>query len=154
MSWNLAGEQIEKAMQDGEFSNLRGEGKPFNFTDENSVPEEWRLAYRIMKDNDITPEWIGLKKEIEDAIQQARERLNRAYRLYHADEKRLADASGTGGVLKRLEVKQFWRAAQNVFRKEVEEINRKIQIFNLKVPASSLTRDLLNAEREIARLEG
>lgn len=154
MSWNVAGEQIEKAMQEGEFTNLRGEGKPFNFDDEKGVPEEWRLAYRIMKDNDITPEWIGLQKEIEQDIQQARKKLNSAFQFYRAEEKRLAAMTGTGVVIQQLEAKQVWRKAQSVFRQEIEIINQKLRNLNLKVPTSSLTRDLMDAEREIARLEG
>ncbi len=154
MSWNVAGEQIEKAMQEGEFDNLRGQGKPFNFDDEKSVPEEWRLAYRIMKDNDIVPEWIGLQKEIEQDIQQARKKLNAAFQFYRAEEKRLAALTGTGVVIQQLEAKQGWRKAQSVFRQEIEIINQKLRNLNLKVPTSSLTRDLLDAEREIARLEG
>lgn len=154
MSWNVAGEQIEKAMQEGEFDNLRGEGKPFNFDDEKGVPEEWRLAYRIMKDNDITPEWIGLRKEIEQDIQQARKKLHSAFQFYRAEEKRLAAMTGTGVVIQQLEAKQVWRKAQSGFRQEIEIINQKLRNLNLKVPTSSLTRDLMDAEREIARLEG
>lgn len=154
MSWNIAGDQIEKAMQEGEFSNLRGEGKPFNFDDDKGVPDEWRLAYRIMKDNDITPEWIGLQKEIEQEVQQARKKLKEAFQLYLAEEKRLAAITGTGVIIRQLEAKQVWRTAQSVFRREVEAINQKLKTLNLKVPVSSLTRDLLDAEREIARLEG
>lgn len=149
MPWDIAGEQIEKAMAQGDFDNLPGAGKPFKFEDESGVPEEWRLAYRIMRDNDLKPEWIDLRKEIEQDIQNTREKLRRAAQTCHTEAKKIPAEN----VLKQLEVKQIWRNAQAEYRKQVEEINQKIKNYNLKVPDASLTRDLLDAEREIARFE-
>lgn len=56
-------ERILKAQKKGEFDNLTGSGKPLVF-DDRCVSEELRLAYKILKNADLVPPEIGLKKEI------------------------------------------------------------------------------------------
>jgi len=56
-------ERIRKAQEEGEFENLPGCGKPLPM-DEPNVPEELRLAYKILKNAECLPPEIELKKEI------------------------------------------------------------------------------------------
>ena len=57
-------ERIRAAQQRGEFENLSGAGKPLVFEDDRLVPEEIRLAYKILKNADCLPPEIELKKQI------------------------------------------------------------------------------------------
>ncbi|MGD2271430.1 MAG: DUF1992 domain-containing protein [Desulfobacterales bacterium] len=57
-------ERIRKAQQQGEFKNLAGAGKPLALDDDRCIPEELRLAYKILKNADCVPPEIELKKEI------------------------------------------------------------------------------------------
>jgi len=57
-------ERIRVAQQRGEFENLSGAGKPLVFEDDRLVPEEIRLAYKILKNADCLPPEIELKKQI------------------------------------------------------------------------------------------
>jgi len=75
-------ERIRKAQQDGEFDDLPGNGKPIRYDDDSLVPEELRLAYKILKNAGCLPPEVELKKEIrqteellagtEDAAEQYR----------------------------------------------------------------------------------
>ena len=56
-------ERIRKAQEEGEFDNLPGSGRPLCLEDTH-VPEELRLAYKILKNADCLPPEIELKKEI------------------------------------------------------------------------------------------
>ena len=58
-------ERIRKAQNKGEFENLVGSGRPLKFHSDLFVPEELRLAYKILKNADCVPPEIELKKEIE-----------------------------------------------------------------------------------------
>ena len=58
-------ERIRKAQKKGEFENLEGSGKPLNLLDDQTVAEELRLAYKILKNADCLPPEIELKKEIQ-----------------------------------------------------------------------------------------
>ena len=57
-------QRIKKAIERGEFDNLQGQGEPLNLEDDSNVPEELRLAYRILKNADCLPPELELKKEI------------------------------------------------------------------------------------------
>jgi hypothetical protein len=57
-------ERIRKAQKKGEFENLVGSGKPLKYNDNWCIPEDLRLAYKILKNADCLPPEIELKKEI------------------------------------------------------------------------------------------
>jgi DnaJ homologue, subfamily C, member 28, conserved domain len=57
-------ERILRAQKGGSFDDLPGAGKPLDFSDDRFVPEDLRLAYKILKNADCTPPEIELKKEI------------------------------------------------------------------------------------------
>jgi hypothetical protein len=51
-------------MEQGEFDYLPGVGKPMFIEDDSLVPEELRMAYRIMKNAGCLPPELELRKEI------------------------------------------------------------------------------------------
>lgn len=57
-------ERILDAQRKGEFDNLPGAGKPLDFEESGSVPEDLRIAYKILKNADYIPPELELKKEI------------------------------------------------------------------------------------------
>ena len=56
-------ERIKKAQKKGAFENLPGKGKPLPEEDMN-IPEDIRLAYKILKNADCVPPELEVKKEI------------------------------------------------------------------------------------------
>jgi hypothetical protein len=66
-------ERIKKAYKDGEFENLAGFGKPLQLEDLSGIPEELRMAYKIMKNAGYTEEESHLRQEmmtIDDLIKK------------------------------------------------------------------------------------
>ena len=63
----LAEERIRDAIQRGEFDNLPGRGKPLNLEDDRHIPEDLRLAYKVLKNAGCLPPELELKKEIAKA---------------------------------------------------------------------------------------
>ncbi|AQV02605.1 DnaJ family domain-containing protein [Desulfococcus multivorans] len=57
-------ERIRAAQLKGDFDNLPGSGKPLVFENDGHIPEELRLAHKILKNADCLPPEIELKKEI------------------------------------------------------------------------------------------
>jgi hypothetical protein len=57
-------ERIRKAQKKGEFDRLEGSGEPLNLLNDQTVTEELRLAYKILKNADCLPPEIELKKQI------------------------------------------------------------------------------------------
>lgn len=57
-------EKIRQAMKDGEFDNLPGKGKPLVIEDLSAVPEELRMAYRILKNAKVIEEEEDFRKDL------------------------------------------------------------------------------------------
>lgn len=60
----IAEQRIEEAIQNGDLDNLPGMGKPLPEDDARHVPEELRMAYRIMKNAGCVPAEVANRKEI------------------------------------------------------------------------------------------
>jgi hypothetical protein len=60
----IAERRIQEAMQNGEFDNLPGKGKPLKLDDDSHVPSELRMAYKILKNAGCLPPELEIKKEI------------------------------------------------------------------------------------------
>lgn len=60
----IADEKIREAIERGEFDDLPGKGKPLNLEDDSHLPQDLRLAYKILKNADCLPPELELRKEI------------------------------------------------------------------------------------------
>ncbi len=63
----IAEERIREALQRGEFEHLPGLGKPLNLEDDRHIPDDLRLAYKVLKNSHCLPPELELKKEITSA---------------------------------------------------------------------------------------
>lgn len=57
-------EKIQEAIENGEFDNLEGKGKPLNLDDYFATPEEFRVGHSLLKSNKFVPAEVDLLKEI------------------------------------------------------------------------------------------
>jgi len=55
---------IQEAMARGEFDDLKGKGKPLDLNTYFATPEELRMAYSLLKNNEYVPEEVDLLREI------------------------------------------------------------------------------------------
>lgn len=60
----IADQKIREAMERGELDDLPGKGKPLELEDDRLIPEDLRLAYKILKNADCLPQELELRKEI------------------------------------------------------------------------------------------
>ena len=60
----IAERKIREAMERGEFSNLPGAGRPVRLDNDSMVPQELRVAYRILRNAGCLPPELELRKEI------------------------------------------------------------------------------------------
>ncbi len=83
----IAERKIQEAMEDGMFDELQGKGKPIVFEDETWIPEDLRVAYRVLKNSGHVPPELELRKEIVnlrsfiDTLDDDRERLKKLREL-------------------------------------------------------------------------
>jgi DnaJ family protein C protein 28 len=134
-------QQIQKAIEDGAFENLPGQGKPLNLEEDVFLDPDWRVAYRLLRSNGFSLPWIENRKDIEQQIKTAREGLKRAWDWHQEQEDAGVDPAS---------LKLEWARFIGIFRQQVDAVNRQITDYNLEAPALSLQLVALDPEREIA----
>jgi hypothetical protein len=70
----LAEQKIQEAIERGELDDLPGAGRPLDLDDDPLVPEELRVAYRVLKNAGFVPPEIELVREVR-SVEQLIERL-------------------------------------------------------------------------------
>lgn len=74
--YNLVEEKIRQAIEDGEFDNLPGKGKPIDLSEWQRTPETLRMSYSILKSAGIPPAEVDIRRnisEIKEAIRGCRD---------------------------------------------------------------------------------
>src|SRR5512145_1886387 len=120
--------QIRKAMDEGQFERLPGEGKPLKLDDDPNTPDDLKLAYKILKENDLTPDWMLVARELDTKSEKLRERLRHAAGQYRS-------ALVGADARQQTQAEINWQRAQTQVAVEVEKLNRDITTYNLKIPA-------------------
>ncbi len=65
----IAENRIQEAMERGEFDNLPGAGKPLVLEDDANIPEELRMAWKILKNSGWLPPELAERKEAADILE-------------------------------------------------------------------------------------
>lgn len=56
--------RIKKAQDEGAFEDLPGSGQPLHLEDDRHIPEDLRMAHKVLKNADCLPPEVQLRKEI------------------------------------------------------------------------------------------
>ncbi len=139
---SLADRKIREAMEDGVFNDLPGKGKPIHWDENPFASREQEAAFSLLKNAGYTLPWIAELQEIEADLGHARRALLRNWRWLA----RQPDEPGAGA--------EEWARAQAAFREQIDSVNRRIHLYNLKVPADGFQRLPVDPQREIAILTG
>src|SRR4030095_14366593 len=121
--------------------------KPLNLEADDNVPEDLRMAYKILRDNDLAPDWILQSKELDAKAEDLLHRLSRAAEVYRA-----VIESTEATAVDRADAARVWQTAQLKLTTSAAKLNREITLYNLKVPVGVTHKQPLNIQREISRL--
>jgi hypothetical protein len=128
----LVTKRIEEAMRKGEFDNLAGSGKPMRLEKNPFVPEGQEMANAILKNNNMTPNWIADRNEMLAAIERWRTEFQRV-----AGEANGAWAAA-GSDQRRVKVREVWARWLDRWSEEIKELNRRIGTHNMMQPIKHL----------------
>jgi hypothetical protein len=143
---DLVTKRIEEAMRRGDFDNLPGHGKPLPPDQDAMVPEEQKMAFKLLKNNDMTPTWIGDRKEMLRTIEGWREQFQR---IVHEAHTAWVAASTDK---RRVQVRQSWERWIARWEDEITELNRRINTINLKQPITHLEIYKLRLDDELRKV--
>jgi hypothetical protein len=117
----IAEQRIREAMERGEFDDLPGQGEPLDLEDDSRVPEDLRLAYKLLKNADCLPPELTLKKEIrqmEDLLERIPDEKER-YRQIKQINYKIMKLNMLGHKSPLLEEKEIY------YKKLVEKFDKK-----------------------------
>ncbi|MGE5423627.1 MAG: DnaJ family domain-containing protein [Ignavibacteriales bacterium] len=146
--YDLVGVMLAKAIEQGDFDNLEGAGKPLDLYENPCEPIELRMVHKILKDNGYAPDWIELNKEINSLKAKLDKEINsfKKYTQIVFSEKR------NSWAIKRYEQKK--KNFYILIRENLEEISKKVLDYNLHCPVLQLGRANFNIENEMNRIFG
>lgn len=135
--------QIQEAMQRGDFNRLKSQGKRLNYEDSDQAGEQW-VANHIMEQNDALPEWLGLRKDVARERQTARRYRDEAEERIEQLPNRLWP---TDARLRRL---------TDLYRKQARKVNLMIDQHNHCCPSIQhelvrIREDAIDRKREEVR---
>lgn len=61
---SIAEDKIKRAIAEGEFDDLPGKGKPLKLEDLSHIPEDLRIAYKVMKNSNMLEDVDKIKEEL------------------------------------------------------------------------------------------
>jgi DnaJ family protein C protein 28 len=137
-------EIIRRAMEEGQFDNLPGKGKPLQLDENPYEDAEWRAAYRILKNSGFTLPWIETLREIEATLESARSRLRRSW--VWQNEALEANVESAW-------VKAEWQRAVDQFREEILSLNKRISDYNMQAPSDRFQRPKINPDQEVLAIQ-
>ena len=146
-------EAIRQALPEGSAAALPGAGKPLTWDDESTTPDEMRVAYKIMRDNNVQPEWMMAGKELDDKQKKLLAELKRGFEGYRGalgDAGRMPDAARAAE--RRQNADSAWGKLYRTLTTAFEMYNKQIVTYNLKLPHGIPHRSHLNLQRELERL--
>lgn len=140
---SLIDQKIREGMEQGEFDDLPGKGKPLDTSENPFEDPEMRMAHRMLRNAGFAPPWIEERKDIEAEFEQSRHQLGRVWAV-------LKNALGTGD---ERSARTRWERALDSFRRQAGELNRRITAWNLKIPAAAFQQRLIEIEKEVDRVK-
>lgn len=130
---NVVEQRIWHSMEEGQFENLPGKGKPLDLSSNPHADPAEDTLYRILSRNKCAPEWVELNKEIRNDVAAWRSALKKAW------------ACKEGGDESK------WMECSECLKLQVRSINDKVFRYNLIVPFGRQMFGL-NWEKELARI--
>jgi len=143
---DLVGALMKKAMEQGDFDNLEGAGKPLDL-DENAFEQtELHMVHKILKDNGYAPYWIELNKE----VNTLRAKLDQDVEYFKKYTQIVFSENRSAWAISRY--KQKKKSFYHQCRESLAEISKKILDYNLHCPVSTLGRSNFDIEVEMNRI--
>ncbi len=130
--------QIRDAIERGEFDHLAGHGKPIDLGENPFVPREWRLAYKVMQDAGVSPEWIEQDKEIRRELRALASWIARSARSLRGQAEQAKALAPDQLIAEHKRLTEERDRICTELRARAIELNRQIDLFNLKAPVARL----------------
>jgi hypothetical protein len=143
----LAERKIREWLESGGGQNLPGRGKPLTLQENPFTPSELRLAFSVMENANLAPDWIEIGRDVEGELSKCREAERTVADRLRRDRLRSRSAAPpvalTIQARSRTCLDEFGEAQRSRYR----YVNDLIRRFNNACPIMKLQRTLVDGER-------
>lgn len=145
--------QIREAMERGEFRGLAGKGKRLDLEENPFTPADCRLAYKLLQDAGVAPEWIEQDKAIR-RDQQALLRMLQDHAIWEREKRtRIGTLAPEQLIAEYEDIARSRERMIERFRERAFALNRLIDAFNLTAPSSRLHYPRIRVQEELDNLQ-
>lgn len=127
----IVDERISAWIGDGNMADHPLAGQRLDLHDDEHVPEDARIAHKLMRDNDVVPAWMALAFTLKDKHAKILKRADNYARDY---VKRRQDALVAGSYVRDKHARDRWQEALKRLRRDVGAYNSELLNYNLSVP--------------------
>lgn len=153
-------DKIQLAILQGDFDNLKGQGRPIETYQNPLIDRTTDMAYEILRKNGIKPEWIELQQTMNSLKDDLRARLRAdwAHHCLDMHAERAAAAATAGDTLAATDFRMphdatlFAQMASAKYEVDERAVNSKVDAYNLNVPSHVLTRGRVVLAYEIDKV--
>jgi len=132
---SMAERILREAIEAGEFDDLPGKGQPVDLRENPFEDPDLRVVHKLLREAGFAPAWIEEQKDINATFEATRQTLTRAWNIYRPGGVSPNDAA--------------WERNIAEFREKAAELNSRIRLYNLKVPAAVFQRRLFDTDKII-----
>src|SRR5688500_12343802 len=153
--WRIIAERkIQEWVDRGGPEQLSNKGQKLDLNDNPFVPSDLRMAYTVMKNADVAPDWIEIGKDVEAQMRISREAALTFRHMQRNDSLslRLATAVQAEAARDRMQLRRGHFADEQ--RARLAHVNHLIERFNRACPVMGLHRMKLDVQREVAEALG
>ena len=146
-------ERIQKAMQEGQFKNLPGDGKPIHLDDYDFLnPDVWMMN-KILKNAGYLPPWVELALDI-DHDQERLKQSEADYAAWLAATRRTpAAASAAGRATQQARDNAAFQVHLERYVRLAEPLRDKIENFNVMCPIRVLEKVNIWVDHRVEQME-
>ena len=145
---SLVDQIVKEAIGDGNISHLPGAGKPLDLSKDALTPNDQRLAYKIMKDNDYMPDWIAVGQSLDEKEVKLRQQIAIRANRFVRD---VSTARRKGQYLTEIEAEKSWKTYVEDFAERVGRYNKEVLAYNISVPQNVSHKQILVSEKLVAK---
>ncbi len=141
---DLVTEQLDEAAANGAFENLPGKGRPLRLNENPNEPADMRMANKLLKDNQLSPTWIGDRKALTAEIGKLRAEMQREWGHWRV-------RAGESGA-DREALARAWQRIVRDWEARIDELNRRIVSLNISLPIWRMELHRLRLNEELERI--
>ena len=133
---------LGEVIGDGDISGLPGAGKPLSLNEDSHTPPDQRAAFKIMRDNEVVPEWVTLAKTVDVSEAHIRAEIESK-----AVESTIDPRGAASGPARKGET---WNSLyMDRLHERIESHNRQVLLHNLTAPSGIAHKPILVGDKLI-----